>query len=151
MDCTREVAKLFGRPNTEGIQTVIQGLRTKYNGEFDASELFKELNQIKAAETHWTFNSLAAMIGIALAIFLISMIIWKKSVSKTNPTEYPTPSASPMPTPNQPQRPLSKLVTNNQPPNPKRPSPFISTSHRETPQRKGEILEQHSKQGHKQI
>jgi hypothetical protein len=94
----------------------IQGLRTKYNGEFDASELFKELDQIKPAEAHWTFTSPAAMIGITLAIFLISMIIWKKCISKTNPTEtpIPTPSAPPMPTPNQPQRPLAKLVTNNQ-------------------------------------
>jgi hypothetical protein len=54
----------------------IQGLRTKYNGEFDASKLFKELDQIGPAETHWTFTSPAAMIGIALAIFLIGMLIW---------------------------------------------------------------------------
>jgi hypothetical protein len=61
MDWTRE---LFGRANTEGIHTAIQGLRTKYNGEFDAIELFKELDQIRAAVTHWTFTSPAAMIGI---------------------------------------------------------------------------------------
>jgi hypothetical protein len=30
----------------------IQGLRTKHNGKFDASKLFKELNQIKPANAH---------------------------------------------------------------------------------------------------
>jgi hypothetical protein len=49
---TSELAELFGRANTEGIHRAIQGLRTKYNREFYASELFKELNQIKPAEAH---------------------------------------------------------------------------------------------------
>ena len=55
MDWTGELTELFGRANTEGIHT-IQGLRTKYKGEFDTSELFKELNQIKLADAHWTFT-----------------------------------------------------------------------------------------------
>ncbi len=65
MDWAGELADLFSRANTEGIHKAIQGLRTKYNGEFDASELFKELDQIKPAEAHWTFTSSAAMIGRA--------------------------------------------------------------------------------------
>ncbi len=52
MDWAGEIADLFGRANTESIHKAIQGLRTKYNGEFDASELFKELDQIKPAEAH---------------------------------------------------------------------------------------------------
>jgi hypothetical protein len=116
MDWTRELAELFGWANTEGIHTAIQGLRTKYNGEFDASELFKELDQIQPAEAHWTFTSPAAMIGIALAIFLIGMIFWKKCCSRSSPTEAtpPAPSAPPMLTPNQTQGPLTTPVTNNQ-------------------------------------
>jgi hypothetical protein len=85
MDWTGELAELFGRANTEGIHTPIQGLRSKYNGKFDASEQFKELNQIQPAESHWTFTSPSAMIGIALAIFLIRMLIWKKCFSKQTP------------------------------------------------------------------
>ncbi len=77
MDWTGELAELFGRASTEGIHMAIQGLWTKHNREFDASELFKELDQILPAEAHWTFTSPAAMIGIALVIFLISMLIWK--------------------------------------------------------------------------
>jgi hypothetical protein len=75
MDWTGELAELFGRANTEGIHTAIQGLRTKYNGEFDDSKLFKDLDQIQPAEAHWTFTSTSAMTGIALAIFLIGMLI----------------------------------------------------------------------------
>jgi len=37
MDWTGELAELFGRANTEGILMAIQGLRMKYNGEFDTS------------------------------------------------------------------------------------------------------------------
>jgi hypothetical protein len=65
IDWTGELAELFGRANTDGIHKAIQGLWTKYNGEFDASELFKELDQIKPAEAHWTFTSPATMIDIA--------------------------------------------------------------------------------------
>jgi hypothetical protein len=46
IDSTGELAELFGQANTEGIHLAIQGLRTKYNGEFDTRELFKELDQI---------------------------------------------------------------------------------------------------------
>ncbi len=46
MDWIGELVLLFGQANTEGIHTAIQGLRMKYNGEFDASKLFKELDQI---------------------------------------------------------------------------------------------------------
>jgi hypothetical protein len=116
MDWAGEIADLFGRANTESIHKAIQGLRTKYNGEFDASELFKELDQIKPAEAHWTFTSPAAMIGIALALFLIGMLIWKKCFSTTQATEatLPAPSAPPMPAPNQPRPQRAQPVTNNQ-------------------------------------
>jgi hypothetical protein len=70
MDWTGELAELFGRANTEGIHMAIQGLQTKNNGEFDMSKQFKELNQIRPNET-----SPAAMIGIALVLFLIGMLI----------------------------------------------------------------------------
>jgi len=49
MDWPGELAELFGWANTEGIHTAIQGLMTKYNGEFNASKLFKELDQIQPA------------------------------------------------------------------------------------------------------
>jgi hypothetical protein len=116
MDWAGEIADLFGRANTEGIHKAIQGLRTKYNGEFDASELFKELDQIKPPEAHWTFTSPAAMIGIALVLFLIGMLIWKKCFGTNQTTEapLPSPSAPPMPAQNQPRPQRAQPVTNNQ-------------------------------------
>jgi hypothetical protein len=116
MDWTGELAELFGRANTKGIHTAIQGLWTKYNGEFDASELFKELDQIQPAEMLWTFTSPAAMIGIDMALFLIGMLIWKKCFNKMDSAEATllAPLAPPLPASNQPQRPIATLVTNNQ-------------------------------------
>jgi hypothetical protein len=116
MDWTGELAELFGRANTEGIHQAIQGLQTKYNGEFDASELFKELDQIKPAEAHWTFTSPVAMIGIALVLFLIGMLIWKKCFSTPQSLEAPppAPSAPPMLIPNQPKIHRATPATNNQ-------------------------------------
>jgi hypothetical protein len=86
------------------------------NGEFDASELFKELDQIKPAEAHWTFTSPAAMIGIALVLFLIGMLIWKQcfSTPQSLETPPPAPSAPPMPIHNQPQIHHATPATNNQ-------------------------------------
>jgi hypothetical protein len=52
MDWTGKLAELFDRANTQGIHMAIQGLWTKYNGEFEASELLKELDQIKPVEAH---------------------------------------------------------------------------------------------------
>jgi hypothetical protein len=56
------------------------------------------------------------MIGIALALFLIDMLIWKKCFSKTDSMEptFLAPSAPPLPALNQPQRPIAAPVTNNQ-------------------------------------
>jgi hypothetical protein len=88
MDWTGELTELFGRANTEGIHTEVQGLRTKYNREFDASELFKELDQIKPAEAHWTFTSPAAMIAITLALFLIGMLNWKKAPTRPTTSKH---------------------------------------------------------------
>jgi hypothetical protein len=78
--------------------------------------LFKELDQIKPGEAHWTFTSPAAMIGIALALFLIGMLIWKKCLStpQSPETPSPAPSAPPMPTHNQPQIYCATPATNNQ-------------------------------------
>jgi hypothetical protein len=101
MDWTGELAQLIGRANTEGIHTAIQGLRMKHKREFDANELFKELDQIQPTEAHWTFTSPATMIEITLAIFLIGMLIWKKCFSKSSHME--ATSAPPMPPPNQAQ------------------------------------------------
>jgi hypothetical protein len=88
MDWAGELTELFGRANIEPIHQAIQGLKTKYKSSFDASKLFKELDQIKPAGAHWTFTLPAAMIQIALAIFCIVLLVWEKG-NKTPDHRYP--------------------------------------------------------------
>jgi hypothetical protein len=73
------------------------------------------------------------MIVIALVLFLIGMLIWKKCFSPSQSMEAspPAPSAPPMPAPNQPHDHLAQPATNNQ-------------ATKSNAQRKGEILEQYS-------
>ncbi len=73
-----DLMELFRWATTKSICQAILGLRTKYNGKFDTSKLFKVLDQVKPTKAHWTFMSPAAMIGITLAIFCIGLLIWKK-------------------------------------------------------------------------
>jgi hypothetical protein len=56
------------------------------------------------------------MIGIALVLFLVGMLIWKKCFSSPQSTETPSPapSAPPMPAPNQPHIHRAQPATNNQ-------------------------------------
>jgi hypothetical protein len=48
------------------------------------------------------------------ALFLIGMLIWKKCFSSTMEVPPPTPSAPPMPIPNQPHTQRAQPATNNQ-------------------------------------
>ncbi len=113
MDWNGELAELFGRANTEGIHTAIQGLRTKYNWEFDKSELFKGTKPNPAS---WDALDFHLTSGITLVIFLIGMLIWKMCFSKPDTVESTLPalSAPPMPASAQPQRHMETPVTNNQ-------------------------------------
>jgi hypothetical protein len=91
---------------------LIQGLRTKYNGKFDNSELFKQYHQAVLAVAHWTFTSPAVMILIALAIFQIGTLIWKKCLRNKEPLAL-APSALPMPIAFINPRPINKATKSN--------------------------------------
>jgi hypothetical protein len=77
MNRARELTELFSISKMGVIHHAIQGLRTKYSREFDASKLFKQLDQMAPAKAHWTFTP-AVMILISLAVFLTGTLIWKK-------------------------------------------------------------------------
>jgi hypothetical protein len=53
MDWVGEITDLFHYKNREAIHQAVQGLRTCYNGEFDATILLDQLNQLK----RWSDNS----------------------------------------------------------------------------------------------
>jgi hypothetical protein len=74
----------------------MQGLRTRYNGEFDATILLEQLDQLQMLDSHWAFTLPVAIIGPAICIFAIGICLWKcSSQTKEDPT--PRPSAPPMP------------------------------------------------------
>ncbi len=101
-----------GWANTEVIHLMIQGLRTKCKVNLYASEQFKELDQTTLAEAHWTFTSPAAMIQIAVAIFLIGVLIWKKCFWNQEPPAQVL-SAPPMPMPITNVGPTYKAMNSN--------------------------------------
>jgi hypothetical protein len=79
MDWASELANLSGRGNTEIIHQAIQDLRIEYNSKFDASTLFMKLDHLLPPEAHWMFTSPAAMIWIALTIFIIRVLFLKNT------------------------------------------------------------------------
>ncbi len=135
MDRAGELKDLFSRWNTKTIHRAIQDLRTKYNGEFDANTLFEKLEQIPPARpTGCSFTLPAAMILIALAIFLPELSSGKSAADQTNnQSHYPQYCRCWCKVPhwNWSTRPWSRMLQ----------SQSQSAYHKEEPQRKGEIWE----------
>jgi len=96
MDWAREITDLFCHGNKETIHQTVQGLRTRCNGEFDATILLDQLDNLQTPDSHWSFTSLAAMIGAAICTFTMGVCIWKICRRPKEPST-PTPSALPMP------------------------------------------------------
>jgi hypothetical protein len=96
MDWAREIKDLFCHGNKETIHQAVQGLGTRCNGEFDATILLDQLDNLQTPDSHLSFTSLAAMIGAAICTFTIGVCIWKICRGPKEPPT-PTPSALPMP------------------------------------------------------
>jgi len=92
MDWASEITVLFHYGNKEAIHQAVQGLRTRYNGEFDATILLDQLDQLKTSDTHWTFTSPAAMIGAAICLIGLGFCLWKCCCRSTT-AKLPQPSA----------------------------------------------------------
>jgi hypothetical protein len=66
------------------------------SGEFDASELLKELDDLDKAfqSFDWLFSSPTAMIRMVLIISLLIFAVWRKCCTKSSDTPaFPAPSA----------------------------------------------------------
>ena len=74
MDWAGEITDLFKYENKDAIHQAVQGLRNRYNGEFDATVLLNQLDQLDQRsldgkqDSHYTFTSPAAMIGAAICL-----------------------------------------------------------------------------------
>jgi len=121
MDWAGEITDLFRYENKDAIHQAVQGLRTRYNGEFDATVLLNQLDQLDQRnqdgkqESHWTFTSPAAMIGAAICLLGVGYLLWRCCCRTANLTTIiqPTPSAPPMPAPVatiQPPAPTRKVL-----------------------------------------
>jgi hypothetical protein len=98
LDWTMTLLQLFDRTDTEQITNAVDKIRHTMTDSFDASELWQHLDKIiePFKSSHWAFSSLAAMIGVALLISLLTFTIWKKccTMPYTQPA-LPAPSAPP--------------------------------------------------------
>jgi hypothetical protein len=97
-DWANEITDLFHYGNKEAIHQAVQGLRTRYNGKFDATILLDQLDQLKVPDSHWAFTLPAAMIGAAICLFTTGICLWK-CCRHTKEDLTPGPSAPPMPIP----------------------------------------------------
>jgi len=74
MDWAGEITDLFHYENKDAIHQAVQGLHNRYNGEFNATFLLEQLDQVdhrgqdNKQDSHWTFTSPAAMIGAAICL-----------------------------------------------------------------------------------
>jgi hypothetical protein len=94
MDWAGEIKDLFHYGNQEAIHQAVQGLRTRYNGEFDTTILLDQLDNLQTLDPHWTFTLPASMIGAAICIFAMGIWLWRcchqaKEDSTIRPTAPP--------------------------------------------------------------
>jgi hypothetical protein len=122
MDWAGEITDLFHYENKDAIHQAVQGLRNRYNGEFDATILLNQLDQLDQRgqdgkqDSHWTFTSPAAMIGAAICLLGVGYLLWRCCCRTSNVTTVIqlAPSAPPMPAPVatiQPLAPARKIMS----------------------------------------
>ncbi len=109
IDWAGEIMDLFPYGNQEAIHQAVPGLQTRYNGEFDATILLDQLDNLQTPDLQWAFTSPAAMIGAAICIFALGICLLRccrqaKEDSTLRPTTPPMPCQS------------SRLSCHNQPP-----------------------------------
>jgi hypothetical protein len=101
----------------------MQGLRNRYNGEFDATFLLNQLDPLDQQsldgkqDSHRTFTSPAAMIEAAICLLGVGYLLYRCCCRTSSMTTViqPAPSAPPMPTPVatiQPPAPTRKIQNN---------------------------------------
>ncbi len=121
MDWAGEITNLFHYENKDAIHQAVQGLHNCYNGEFDATILLNQLDQLDQRgqngkqDPHWTFTSPAAMIGAAICLLGVGYLLWRCCCQTSNMMTViqPAPSAPPMPAPvatTQPPAPTRKIL-----------------------------------------
>jgi hypothetical protein len=101
LDWTMSLPELFNHEDTVQLTAMIKDIRKHINGDFDASQLLKQLDNVQKpfSADHWQFSSPAVMLGLALLLSVIAAVIWKKCCAQAPSTAPPPAIAAPLPAP----------------------------------------------------
>jgi len=88
LDWTMSLPELFNHEDTVQLTAMIKDIRKHITGDFDASHLLKQLDNVQKpfSADHWRFSSPAVMLGTALLLAVIAAVIWKKCCAQTSQT-----------------------------------------------------------------
>jgi hypothetical protein len=88
LDWTMSLSQLFNHDDNAQLTAMITDIRNHINGDFDASQLLKRLDNVQKpfSADHWQLSSPAAMLGVALLIAVVSFAVWKKCCAQAPQT-----------------------------------------------------------------
>ncbi len=77
--------ELFKHEDTVQLTAMIKDIRKHINGDFYASQLLKQLDNVQKpfSADHWRFSSPAVMLGLALRLAVMAAVVWKKCCAQT--------------------------------------------------------------------
>jgi hypothetical protein len=95
------LSQLFNHNDNKQRTAMITDLRKHINGDFDASQLLKQLDMVRKPflADHWQFSSPAAMLGAAILIAVIEFAVWRKCYAQATHTAHVPMITTPMPQP----------------------------------------------------
>jgi hypothetical protein len=88
LDWTMSLSQLFNHNDNAQLTAMITDIRKHINGDFDASQLLKKLDNVQKpfSADHWQFSSPAAILGVAILIAVVSFAVWKKCCAQARHT-----------------------------------------------------------------
>ncbi len=91
------LSQLLNHEDNEQLTAMITDVRKDINGDFDASQLLKQLDNVQKpfSADHWQFSSPAAMIGVAILIAVASFAVWKKCCAQAQHSAHVSPPVAP--------------------------------------------------------
>jgi hypothetical protein len=89
--------ELFNHEDTVQLTAMIKDIRKHITGDFDASHLLKQLDNVQKpfSADHWRFSSPAVMLGTTLLLAVIAAVIWKKCCAQTSQPASPISQPQP--------------------------------------------------------
>jgi hypothetical protein len=88
LDWTMSLPELFNHEDTAQLTAMIKDIRKHITGDFDASHLLKQLDNVQKpfSADHWRFSSPGVMLGLAILLAVVAAVIWKKCCAQASQT-----------------------------------------------------------------